>query len=120
MPRGRRIDTAPVTVPLTLADARPVGLLVAELVANRIRARPGLRVLLPTGDTPRGMYAALRAHAADGSLPTAHVAVLAWPRRVPRPARRRPAERPRGAGRRAGRDPARAPRGARRLRGRSG
>src|SRR5919199_3180965 len=35
-----------------------------------------LRVLLPTGHTPRGMYAALRAHAVDGSLPTAHVAVL--------------------------------------------
>jgi glucosamine-6-phosphate deaminase len=65
-----------VTAPLVLADARHVGLLAAELVANRIRARPALRVLLPTGRTPLGMYAALRAHAADGSLPTAHVAVL--------------------------------------------
>jgi glucosamine-6-phosphate deaminase len=65
-----------VTVPLTLADARHVGLVAAELVANRIRARPSLRVLLPTGHTPRGMYAALRRHAADGSLPTSHLAVL--------------------------------------------
>jgi glucosamine-6-phosphate deaminase len=51
-------------------------LLAAELVANRIRARPMLRVLLPTGHTPRGMYAALRAHCVDGSLPTSHVSVL--------------------------------------------
>src|SRR3954469_16565467 len=35
-----------------------------------------LRVLLPTGHTPRGMYTALRAHFADGSLPTSHVSVL--------------------------------------------
>src|SRR3954470_9848214 len=35
-----------------------------------------LRVLFPTGHTPRGMYAALRAHFADGSLPTSHVSVL--------------------------------------------
>jgi glucosamine-6-phosphate deaminase len=33
-------------------------------------------VLLPTGHTPRGLYAALRDHAADGSLPTEHVTVL--------------------------------------------
>jgi glucosamine-6-phosphate deaminase len=61
---------------LVLDDARHVGLTAAELVANRIRARVRLRMLLPTGHTPRGMYAALRAHARDGSLPTAHVTVL--------------------------------------------
>ena len=65
-----------MTPPLILTDAKHVGLLAAELVANRIRARPSLRVLLPTGRTPVPMYAALRAHAADGSLPTSHVAVL--------------------------------------------
>jgi len=65
-----------VTAPLVLADPRHVGLLAAELVANRIRARPMLRALLPTGHTPRGMYAALRAHGADGSLPTSHLSVL--------------------------------------------
>jgi glucosamine-6-phosphate deaminase len=47
-----------------------VALLGGELVANRLRARPRLRLILPTGHTPLGMYAALRAHAADGSLPT--------------------------------------------------
>ena len=31
---------------------------------------PQLRLILPTGHTPLGMYAALRAHALDGSLPT--------------------------------------------------
>ena len=54
-----------MTAPLVLEDPRHVGLLAAELVANRM-----------TGHTPKGMYAALRSHCADGSLPTAHVAVL--------------------------------------------
>ena len=62
--------------PLILDDARHVGLTAAELVANRIRARTRMRMLLPTGHTPRGLYAALRAHAADGSLPSEHVTVL--------------------------------------------
>jgi glucosamine-6-phosphate deaminase len=61
---------------LVLDDARHVGLLAAELVANRVRARMHLRLLLPTGHTPRGLYAALRDHVADGSLPTEHVTVL--------------------------------------------
>jgi glucosamine-6-phosphate deaminase len=61
---------------LVLDDARHVGLTAAELVANRIRARPRARVLLPTGHTPRGLYAALRDHAADGSLPSEQVTVL--------------------------------------------
>ena len=47
-----------------------MALLAGELVANRLRARPGLRLILPTGHTPLGMYEALRAHAADGSLAT--------------------------------------------------
>jgi glucosamine-6-phosphate deaminase len=47
-----------------------VALLGGELVANRLRARPALRLILPTGHTPRGMYAVLRAHAADASLLT--------------------------------------------------
>jgi glucosamine-6-phosphate deaminase len=62
---------------LVLDDAHHVGLLAAELVANRIRARTHLRLLLPTGHTPRGMYAALRDHARDGSLPGERVTVLA-------------------------------------------
>jgi glucosamine-6-phosphate deaminase len=55
--------------PLVLRDARWVGLLAAELVANRLRARPRLRLILPTGHTPLPMYAALRAQAAAGALP---------------------------------------------------
>jgi glucosamine-6-phosphate deaminase len=61
---------------LVLDDAYHVGLTAAELVANRIRARTHARVLLPTGHTPAGLYAALRAHAADGSLPSEHTTVL--------------------------------------------
>ena len=45
-----------------------VPLLAGELVVNRLRARPGLRLVLPTGHTPLGLYAALRAHNAEGSL----------------------------------------------------
>lgn len=53
-----------------LRDRGRVGSLAAELVANRLRARPRLRLVLPTGHTPRPMYAALRAHDANGALPT--------------------------------------------------
>lgn len=61
---------------VVLDEPHHVGLAAAELVANRIRARTHLRVLLPTGHTPLGLYAALRDHAADGSLPSEHVTVL--------------------------------------------
>ncbi len=54
---------------LVLDQALRVALLAGELVANRMRARPGLRLLLPTGHTPLHMYETLRGHAADGSLP---------------------------------------------------
>jgi glucosamine-6-phosphate deaminase len=56
--------------PLVLGHHMNVATLAGELVANRLRARPGLRLILPTGHTPLGMYAALRGHAADGSLPS--------------------------------------------------
>ena len=65
-----------IASPLVLDHPERVGLLGAELVANRIRARPGVRLLLPTGRTPIGMYAALRAHSADGSLPTERATVF--------------------------------------------
>jgi glucosamine-6-phosphate deaminase len=62
-------DDGPAS-PLVLSHPMRVALLGAELVANRLRARPRMRLILPTGHTPLGMYAGLRAHAADGSLPT--------------------------------------------------
>src|SRR4051812_20249625 len=61
--------------PLVLNDAARVAVLGGELVANRLRARPRLRLILPTGHTPLGMYAVLRGHVADGSL-AAHQATL--------------------------------------------
>jgi glucosamine-6-phosphate deaminase len=64
------------TTPLVLGHHRNVALLAAELVANRLRARPQVRLILPTGHTPLGMYEALRAHAADGSLASEHATVL--------------------------------------------
>jgi glucosamine-6-phosphate deaminase len=63
-------------VPLVLADAESVGRLAAELVADRLRAFPELRFLLPTGHTPHPMYAHLRRLAADGRLPSARAALL--------------------------------------------
>jgi glucosamine-6-phosphate deaminase len=62
--------------PLVLTDPGRVGLLAAELIANRLRARPGARLLLPTGRTPRGMYGALRRHAAAGTLHAGSATVL--------------------------------------------
>jgi DUF218 domain len=62
-----------VTAPLVLEHPRRVALLGAELVANRLRARPRLRLLLP----PAGLDEALRAHAADGSLPVGQATLLA-------------------------------------------
>jgi len=58
-----------VASPLVLSHPMRVALLGGELVANRLRARRGLRLILPTGHTPVGMYSVLRAHAAEGSLP---------------------------------------------------
>jgi glucosamine-6-phosphate deaminase len=65
-----------VVSPVVVAQPLRVALLGAELVANRLRARPSARLLLPTGHTPLGMYAALRAHALDGSLPTAQATLF--------------------------------------------
>ena len=62
--------------PLVLDHPRRVALLGGELVANRLRARPRLRLILPTGHTPLGMYAALRGHAADGSLDAAQATLF--------------------------------------------
>ena len=53
-----------------------VALLAGELVANRLRARPGLRLILPAGRTPLDIGAVLRAHASDGSLPTDRATLL--------------------------------------------
>ena len=66
----------PALVPLVLSDPSRVGLVAAELVANRLGARPRARLLLPTGRTPGELYAALRAHAARGTLASTRATVL--------------------------------------------
>jgi glucosamine-6-phosphate deaminase len=53
---------------LVLDGPGEVEALAAEIVANRLRGRPRLRMLLPTGHTPLGMYSKLRDQAATGSL----------------------------------------------------
>ena len=53
-----------------VAGADDVARAAAELIVNRLRAQPHLRMLLPTGRTPVGVYAALRAHAARGEMPS--------------------------------------------------
>jgi glucosamine-6-phosphate deaminase len=64
------VSVAGAQSPLVLRHPMRVALLGGELVANRLRARRRLRLILPTGHTPLGMYAVLRAHALDGSLAT--------------------------------------------------
>ena len=59
-----------------LAGVDAVAKTAAELIANRLRARPRLRMLLPTGRTPLGVYAALRAHAVRGELPSEQATVF--------------------------------------------
>ena len=129
---GAAADPAP---PLVLAGPDEVAQTAAELIANRLRARPRLRMLLPTGRTPLGVYAALRAHAGlpsgerDGlparRVPRARPGRRAQLRRLPaaRAARHRPRRVPR-ARRRGGRSrrrvrapPAASRRGADRPRG---
>lgn len=70
------MGSMPAPCPLILDDPALVGLLGAELVANRLRARPGLRLLMPTGRTPAGMYASLRARTAAGSLPSDQASIF--------------------------------------------
>ena len=62
--------------PLVLAEPRRVGLVAAELIGNRLLARPFARLLLPTGRTADGMYEGLREHAANGRLPSGGATVL--------------------------------------------
>ena len=63
--------------PLVLADEERVAHLAAELIVNRLRARPALRILLAAERAPVGLYAALRAHARHGELPSFAATVLA-------------------------------------------
>jgi glucosamine-6-phosphate deaminase len=67
-----------MTSPMPLVVAHPgrVGALAAELIANRLSARPSARLLLPTGSTPAEMYAALRARARAGTLASDRATVL--------------------------------------------
>ncbi len=66
----------PPPAPLVLADPHRIGSVAAELVLNRLLARPRIRLLLPTGRSPQTMYAALRAHARSGQLPAPTGTVL--------------------------------------------
>ena len=50
--------------------------LAAELVLNRLIARPQARLLFEPGRAPSAMFASLRAHAAAGELPSAAATVL--------------------------------------------
>jgi glucosamine-6-phosphate deaminase len=63
--------------PVVLADRRRVGALAAELVRNRLLARPQARLGLEPGRAPADMFAALRDHAAAGELPSRAATVLA-------------------------------------------
>ncbi len=66
----------PTPPPLVLADEERVARTAAEVIANRLLARPSLRVLLSGERTPSTMYAALRAHARHGDLISRAATVL--------------------------------------------
>src|SRR3954447_1185173 len=66
----------PQPPPVVCSSEEAVGRLAAELIVNRLIARPALRMLLPTGHTPTRMYAALRERAAEGTLPSHRATVL--------------------------------------------
>ena len=78
MPFVQRLPdgSEPAPAPLVLADPRRVGTVAAELVVNRLWARPHARMLLPTGRSPQAMYAVLRAHAAPGTSRSGTATVL--------------------------------------------
>ena len=71
---------APHPPPVVCASEPAVGRLAAELVVNRLLARPALRMLLPTGWTTRSFAAALR-HDVEG-----HSGLAATPGPVADPA----------------------------------
>jgi glucosamine-6-phosphate deaminase len=72
---GRQGTTSAHTFVVRLHDTRAVAALAAEIVLNRMAARP-LRMLLPTGHTPLPLYAALRRQAQSGRVPSGRGSVL--------------------------------------------
>jgi glucosamine-6-phosphate deaminase len=63
-------------MPLVLADPDRVAALAAELVANRLSARPSARLLLGTSSMAQGVYRALRARARAGGLGSQRATIL--------------------------------------------
>jgi glucosamine-6-phosphate deaminase len=59
-----------------VADDRRVGAVAAELIVNRLAARPRARLLMSPGRPPDSTYAALRAHALAGDLNGSRPTVL--------------------------------------------
>ena len=78
MPIVQRLPdgSEPAPAPLVLDDPDRVGIVAAELVVNRLWARPHSRMLLPTGRSPQTMYAVLRAHSRAGHLPPGTATIL--------------------------------------------
>src|SRR3954447_4691293 len=71
------MDGARPPAPLVLADRGRVGAVAAEMVLNRLLVRPRARLGFEVGRAPEPMFAALRAHAAAGELPSEHATVFA-------------------------------------------
>src|SRR4051794_7814269 len=68
--------------PLVLADRGRVGAVAAQMVLNRLLARPRARLGFEVGRAPTAMFAALRAHAAAGELPSEQATVFALVARI--------------------------------------
>ncbi len=65
-----------MTVALEVLPAAAWADRVADLLADRLRANPAMRVCLPTGETPIPAYAAIAARAARGDLSFAAATVV--------------------------------------------
>ena len=62
--------------PLVVSDPRRAGAVAAELIRNRLLARPAARLGLEGGRAVVDMFSGLRAHAAAGGLPSAQATVF--------------------------------------------
>src|SRR5689334_21811516 len=71
------MDGARPPAPLVLADRGGVGAVAAQLVLNRLLVRPRARLGFEVGRALEPMFAALRAHAVAGELPSGQATVFA-------------------------------------------
>lgn len=61
---------------LVVEDYATLSRVAADIICDTIRANPRARILVPTGNTPLGMYEELAARAARGQIDASNVTVI--------------------------------------------